>query len=70
MFQFLCECSLGYEQLIEKIKMGGYGAGFVSKVIWKSDPSEQQFSINNSGIFERSFWRKHPVLDSARSEIF
>ena len=68
MFQFLCECSLGYEQLIEKIKMGGHGAGLVSKVIWTLVPLEQQFSVNNSGFFERSLWIKHP--NSARSEIF
>ena len=68
MFQYLCECSLGYAEIFEKIKMGGYGAGLVSKFIWKSVPWEQQFSVNNSGIFERSFWIKHP--DSARSEIF
>ena len=55
MFQFLCECSLGYEQLTEKIKMGGSGAGLVSKVTWKSVPWEQQFLVNNSGIFARSF---------------
>ena len=51
MFQFLCECFLGDEQLIEKIKMGGYGTWIVSKVMWKSVPWEQQFSVNNSGIF-------------------
>ena len=36
MFQFLCECCLVYEQLIGKIKMGGYGADLVSKVIGQS----------------------------------
>ena len=51
-----------------KNKNGGHGASSVDKVIWKSVPWEQQFSVNNSGIFERSFWIKQP--DSARSETF
>ena len=68
MFQFLCESALDYDQLLEKIKIGGYGPRLVSKIIWNPVPWEQIFSANNSGNFERSFWIKH--TDNASSEIF
>ena len=55
MFQFLCGCSLGYYQLCEKIELGGYVAVLVFKGIRKSVHWEQQFSVNISGIFERSY---------------
>ena len=49
-------------------KHGDHGACLASKVIWKSVPYEQQFSVNNSGIIEFSLWKQHN--DSSINKTF